>query len=118
MARTSAKPTNQCLLTLLGQQFIEFPLLIVVEDSQDSGLPVAQHIPVIRTEIVEDKAHLLRLFGSEIEFLFPMLERDLLASLGPEWHRPMQPLVGAEVHSDCPGYHARQEDKRDRHKTR
>src|SRR5205814_10730002 len=88
---------------LLVEQPIEFPLLIVVQDSQDSRFSIAQHIPVVHSEIVEDDRHFLGLFGGKAEIFLPALEPDLLAALGVERDRAMHPFMGAQIH----GYRSR-----------
>src|SRR2546422_3241857 len=79
--------------TLFFEQLTESPLLVVVEDPQNPGLSIAQHVPVIHTEIVEDHSHFLRLFGSQLEVPLPALEPDIFAAFGVEGNRPMHPLM-------------------------
>src|SRR5215510_3535993 len=61
------QPCLPVVSALLFEQLIEFPPLLVVEDSQNPGFSIAQHVPVIHTEIVQDHGHFLRLFGSQLE---------------------------------------------------
>jgi hypothetical protein len=99
---------------LLGEKLIEFALLIVVEDSKNSGLAVAQDIPIIQAEIVENSTQFLRLLGAEVKLLCPPLKRNLFTALGPEWKRAMQPLMTADAHADSSGDYSGQEDQGDR----
>src|SRR5260370_33198511 len=51
--------------TLCVEQLVELAFLVFVEDAQDPGLAIAEHVAVIHTEIVEDDGHFLGLFGGQ-----------------------------------------------------
>src|SRR5207247_10706910 len=74
------------------------PYTTLFRSAQDSGFAVAQHIPVVQAEIVEDQRHLLGLFGSQAEVLLPSLKPDVFAALGVERKLAMHRLMGPQVH--------------------
>lgn len=101
------------LLLGLGQQAVEFALLVVVQDLVDAGLSGSQNVLIVAREIVQNSFELFGLFGSEIEFFLETMNRDVLAWIGPEC-RPVQSIVRPKIHGKGTHDRAHQKHQHDR----